>query len=68
MPTYTFKCKNCGEVYTIFTFYSKIGEAKCPKCNSKEKERVYKKVPFTVQGGTSSSSCGGNCGGCSGCS
>ncbi|PLV56214.1 transcriptional regulator [Thermotoga sp. SG1] len=67
MPTYTFRCKNCGKEYTIFTSYSKVEEVKCPHCGSKEKERVYKKVSFSVQGGSSSSSCGGSCGGCSGC-
>ncbi|AJG41462.1 FmdB family regulatory protein [Thermotoga sp. RQ7] len=66
MPTYTFRCENCGEEYTTFTFYSKVEEVKCPQCGSKEKERVYKKVSFSVQGG-SSTSCGGSCGGCSGC-
>ena len=42
MPFYGFRCK-CGNEYEVMTSYDKTGKyskIKCPKCNSKKKEKL----------------------------
>lgn len=41
MPIYGFKCKQCGESFTLFTSISKKDEAECPRCKSKQLEEDY---------------------------
>ncbi len=36
MPVYGFKCKECGESFTLFLSISKKDEAQCPRCKSRE--------------------------------
>jgi putative FmdB family regulatory protein len=42
MPTYEFRCKKCGEQFTVRQRISEYGAAKaaCPKCKSREVERL----------------------------
>jgi putative FmdB family regulatory protein len=42
MPTYEYKCKECGKVFEVFrrfTDYDK--EIKCPNCDSDKAERIF---------------------------
>lgn len=38
MPSYTFKCSNCEEIFDIKCKLSERLEQKCPKCNHKKYE------------------------------
>jgi len=40
MPTYDFKCRDCGEVSEVFvrSFNSKV---RCPKCGGENMERLF---------------------------
>jgi putative FmdB family regulatory protein len=42
MPTYDYKCKECGKVFEVlhrFSDYDK--EIKCPNCGSDKTERIF---------------------------
>jgi len=42
MPTYEFRCRKCGEEFTVRERMSEMGarEVACPKCKSRDVERV----------------------------
>ncbi len=57
MPIYEFKCKDCGEEFEVFLkSKNEVSEVKCPKCNSKNIERLMSVVNAIVDSGSSSSS------------
>jgi len=57
MPIYEFKCSECEEFFEVIVMGSKDDDTViCPKCESKEFERVVSKTNFTM--GSSSSSAG----------
>jgi len=42
MPTYDYKCKECGKVFEGFRLFSELDEeVDCPNCGSKKTERVF---------------------------
>lgn len=43
MPTYTYKCIKCENVFELFATYKNYDniKTKCPKCSSKKTERCY---------------------------
>lgn len=42
MPTYDYKCKECGEVFELFRYLSEIDkEVKCPNCGSEKTQRLF---------------------------
>jgi len=42
MPTYDYKCKECGKVFEVFRRFSELDEeVKCPNCGSEKTERVF---------------------------
>ncbi|MFC2170726.1 zinc ribbon domain-containing protein [Calditrichota bacterium] len=50
MPTYTYKCQECGLVYDLFHSISDSSEKLCPECESLS-ERFYEScASFTVKG------------------
>lgn len=60
MPIYEFKCLKCEEFIEILVVNSKDeAEMKCPKCNSKELERVLSATSYNV--GVGGSTGGGAC-------
>ncbi len=46
MPKYSFKCKECGEEFTVKCVYEEKWDSKCPKCGSQEKKEIYKPLGF----------------------
>ena len=41
MPTYDYKCKECGRVFEVFRRFSDLGkEIKCPSCGTANKLRT----------------------------
>ena len=42
MPTYDYKCKECGKVFEVFRRFSELDEeVKCPNCGSEKTEKVF---------------------------
>jgi len=42
MPTYEYKCKECGRVFEVFRRFSELNkEVNCPNCGSEKTERVF---------------------------
>jgi len=41
MPTYEFKCENCGHQFSEFTSVKERDNVKCPKCGSKNIKQIY---------------------------
>ena len=41
MPTYTYKCNDCGTKYDVFhKTISEAGEVECPSCNSASSKKL----------------------------
>jgi len=42
MPSYDYKCKECGEVFEVFRHFSELDkEVKCPNCGSAKTQRLF---------------------------
>ncbi|MBE9502157.1 MAG: zinc ribbon domain-containing protein [Chloroflexi bacterium] len=42
MPTYDYKCKECGKVFEVFRRFSDYDkEIRCPSCGSDKAERIF---------------------------
>ena len=57
MPIYTYKCKDCGEIFD-FLMITKTEKPKCEKCGS---EKLEKQITVFGVRGNSSSTGGPNC-------
>ncbi|MCD6521239.1 zinc ribbon domain-containing protein [Candidatus Calescamantes bacterium] len=62
MPIYTFKCKKCGNEFELLVGISsnKMGQ-KCPKCGSKEIERLLSSFSVGKPNSSSTSCPTGTC-------
>jgi len=40
MPTYDYKCENCGHKFEIFQTITKASKRKCPKCGKLRLKRL----------------------------
>jgi len=52
VPLYEYKCGKCGEIFEELVSLSSPTEIVCPKCGSKESERVLS--AFSMAGGGAS--------------
>jgi len=51
MPTYDYKCKECGNVFEVFRRFSELDEqVDCPNCGSHKTERLFS-IPY-IEGET----------------
>ena len=42
MPTYDYRCKECGKVFEVFRRFSELhGKVNCPNCGSEKAQRVF---------------------------
>jgi len=73
MPIYEFHCKPCNDRFEVMTSFSRIGEAKCPKCGGQKIERLMSMFASRstdsnghshAHGGSCSNCASGNCGSC----
>jgi len=70
MPTYQYRCKQCGEEFEKVQSFSDDSTPKCPGCGTRSKKnvtKVFRKVGISFKGsgfyksdhgGSKSSSCG----------
>lgn len=55
MALFDLRCKDCRREFTKMVSFSKLSETKCPHCDSRNHERVYKaniKGPITSGSGS----------------
>lgn len=69
MPIYEFNCHACNEPFELMISFSRLGEAKCPKCGSADVRRLVSTFAArTAEGSSIGSSCTGcashNCSAC----
>lgn len=57
MPRYDLRCLSCGHEYEQWVSFEKRDEVTCPKCNSKEKEPVFKATYKSPVIGSGSEGC-----------
>ncbi|MUH59645.1 FmdB family zinc ribbon protein [Bifidobacterium canis] len=50
MPTYHYRCKNCGYDFTKEQSFTDQPIEICPKCGAKQVHKVYSAVPITFKG------------------
>jgi len=42
MPTYDYKCRECGKVFEVFRRFSELDEqVNCPNCGSEKTEMIF---------------------------
>ncbi|MFH2090789.1 MAG: zinc ribbon domain-containing protein [Pseudomonadota bacterium] len=59
MPIFEFKCTACEEFFEVIVMGSdKNDKVECPKCKSKEFERVVSKTNFNMGSSPSAKACG----------
>lgn len=63
MAVIDFKCNDCGEKFFEIVSIADRDKITCPKCGSHDVNQVFE----GQCAGSKKSSCGGSCGGCSGC-
>lgn len=65
MPIYEFHCKPCDDSFEVMTSFSRVAEARCPKCGSDKITRLMSMFSSRSTGSDCSShSHGDNCAGC----
>lgn len=72
MPTYDFKCLECGHLFSEFVALKDKDKVRCPVCGGKVSQRftgfLYVRKGKGEGSGTSGGSCsGGSCSSCRGC-
>ncbi len=50
MPTYHYRCKNCGYDFTAIQSFSDDSIEICPSCGEHQVRKVYSAVPVTFKG------------------
>jgi putative FmdB family regulatory protein len=60
MPLYEYKCSKCGEKFEKLTSFANSHEMECPKCGSKETQKLI--GSFATMGGSSTRSTASSCG------
>lgn len=50
VPTYHYRCKNCGYDFTIQRSITADPLTQCPQCKAEEIHQVYSAVPINFKG------------------
>ncbi|BAR06317.1 evolved beta-galactosidase subunit alpha [Scardovia inopinata] len=50
MPTYHYRCKNCGYDFTQVRSFTDAPLTVCPQCGQKQVHQVYSAVPISFKG------------------
>ena len=57
MPIFEYQCKKCGQVTEVLEDANAKGKRACPKCGSKQIEKLFSSFAVGKNAGSSSSSC-----------
>jgi putative FmdB family regulatory protein len=55
MPTYEYKCKQCGKVFEIFHSMSKHPDIQCPSCSGSVERLIGAGAGIIIKGNSGSS-------------
>ncbi|MEW8957666.1 MAG: zinc ribbon domain-containing protein [Moorella sp. (in: firmicutes)] len=55
MPTYDFRCQECGERFTVKMSWQEKDKATCPACGSSKLQQLF--TGITILGGSSGGGC-----------
>jgi len=67
MPTFDFKCNECGHQFSDFVSIKDKDKVRCPECGGQASQR-FTGFMYMSRGGSGSGNCsGGNCSTCGGC-
>lgn len=56
MPIHEFTCESCGNTFELlFMSKAEIDDARCPRCQSPEVNKLLSAASFTVKGGNANS-------------
>ena len=50
MPTYTYRCENCGHQFDIFQHFTEDSLTECPECGKQALHKVYSPVGIVFKG------------------
>ena len=50
MPTYTYRCENCGHQFDIFQHFTEDSLTECPECGKQALHKVYAPVGIVFKG------------------
>ncbi|MCI1935393.1 MAG: zinc ribbon domain-containing protein [Bifidobacteriaceae bacterium] len=50
MPTYHYRCKNCGYDFTLMQSFDDDAITVCPKCGESQIRKVFSAVPIEFKG------------------
>ena len=50
MPTYTYRCENCGHQFDIFQHFTEDSLTECPECGKQTLHKVYSPVGIVFKG------------------
>lgn len=50
MPTYTYRCNNCGHQFDIFQHFTDAPLNECPECGKETLHKVYSPVGIVFKG------------------
>ncbi|MCI1983350.1 MAG: zinc ribbon domain-containing protein [Bifidobacteriaceae bacterium] len=50
MPTYHYRCKNCGYDFTLMQSFDDDPITVCPKCGQEQIRKVFAAVPIEFKG------------------
>lgn len=56
MPTYEFRCNECGHTFSVITNWSKKGEVTCPSCQAQDLKELFGNYRFCTTGGSTNGS------------
>ena len=50
MPTYHYRCKNCGYDFTTYQSFEDDPITVCPECQAPQVRKIFSAVPIEVKG------------------
>ena len=50
MPTYTYRCGNCGHQFDVFQHFTEDSLTECPQCGKQTLHKVYAPVGIVFKG------------------
>lgn len=64
MPIYEFDCRACKKPFELMISFSRLGEARCPKCGSADVRRLMSTFAARTSSGPTNGNSGSSCTGC----
>ncbi|MGB9662872.1 MAG: FmdB family zinc ribbon protein [Moorellaceae bacterium] len=63
MPTYEFRCRDCGERFSVQLPWQEKDKAVCPSCGGKDLQQLFTGITILGRSSSESGSCAAPAGG-----